>query len=56
MDDDGLESEVLSKVGTDRRTFVKRLVVGSAFAIPLVASFDVDSLTLSKAEALSPSV
>jgi hypothetical protein len=26
-------------VGPDRRTFVRRLVVGSAFAVPVVASF-----------------
>jgi len=33
-------SEDLEKaVGPDRRTFIKRLVIGSAFAAPVVSSF-----------------
>jgi len=33
--------EVLARVGVDRRAFVKRLLVGAAFASPIVASFPI---------------
>jgi len=34
-----LSEDLERAVGPDRRTFVKRLVVGTAFAAPVVASF-----------------
>ncbi|MGK2950564.1 MAG: hypothetical protein ACSLFP_18470 [Acidimicrobiales bacterium] len=36
--------EVLAHVGTDRRQFVKRLIVGSAFATPVVSSFSMSGV------------
>jgi hypothetical protein len=45
MSDEELEREVLARVGMDRRAFVKRMVLGSAFAVPIVASFDMEHLT-----------
>src|SRR6266581_4184040 len=39
MSDEQLEREVLSQVPVDRRTFVRKYVVGAAFAVPVVASF-----------------
>jgi hypothetical protein len=41
--------EVLTHVGVDRRTFVKRIVLGTAFAVPVVASFEMDSLAAAPA-------
>jgi hypothetical protein len=35
-----LEREVLSRVNMDRRAFVKKFIVGAAFAVPAVASFE----------------
>ena len=32
-------SELEKAVGSDRRTFIKRLLIGSAFAAPVVSSF-----------------
>ena len=40
MSEDFLEREVLRKVSIDRRSFVKKLVAGAAFAVPVIASFD----------------
>ena len=33
------QDEVLEHVGTDRRRFLKRVVIGSVFAVPVVSSF-----------------
>jgi hypothetical protein len=33
------EDQVLEHVGFDRRRFVKRVVIGTAFAVPVVSSF-----------------
>jgi hypothetical protein len=38
--------EVIGRVGHDRRTFVRRLVIGTAFAAPIVSSFDMNSLSM----------
>jgi hypothetical protein len=38
LPDDGALEEVASHVPLDRRAFVKRLVVTSAFAVPVVTS------------------
>ncbi|MCU1449414.1 MAG: hypothetical protein JWP02_1584 [Acidimicrobiales bacterium] len=40
MSEDHLEREVLGKVGMDRRNFIKKVIVGTAFAAPVLASFD----------------
>ncbi len=43
--------EILSDVGPNRRAFVKRVVAVTAFAAPLVASYDLESLSPSVAHA-----
>ena len=39
MSDDELDRELLKRVPMDRREFVRRAVIGAAFAVPVVASF-----------------
>lgn len=45
--------EILSEVGPDRRAFVKRVVAVTAFAAPMVASYDLQSLSQSVAKGQS---
>ena len=40
MPEEFLEREVLGRVGMDRRAFVKKFIVGAAFAVPAIVSFD----------------
>jgi hypothetical protein len=40
MSEEFLEREILGRVRMDRRSFVKKLVAGAVFAVPVVASFD----------------
>ncbi|MGH2927203.1 MAG: hypothetical protein ACRDL8_03265, partial [Solirubrobacteraceae bacterium] len=54
IEPDPLDEEVLSRLEISRRELVRRLVVGTAFAVPVVASFDMSSLTVSTADASSP--
>jgi hypothetical protein len=54
MSEEQLEREVLSRVELDRRSFVKRVVLGTSFAVPVVASFQMDALTMNSASALVP--
>jgi hypothetical protein len=51
VSEDSLEDEVLSKVGMDRRSFIRKLLIGSAFAVPAVASFDMAFLGAGSADA-----
>lgn len=51
---DRLEDEVLSRLEVSRRELVRRLVGATAFAVPVVASFDMSSLTVSSADATTP--
>lgn len=44
MSEEELDREVLQHVGMDRRTFIKRVVLGTAFAIPVIASFPMSGL------------
>lgn len=44
MSEEEFDREVLEGVPMDRRTFVKRVVLGTAFAIPVVASFPMSGL------------
>ncbi len=41
--------EIAERVDVDRRRFVRRLVTGAAFAAPIVASFDMTSLSMNAA-------
>ena len=40
------EKRVLEKVSSDRRGFVKKVIVGTAFAAPVVSSFSMDGLSI----------
>lgn len=40
------EEKVLERVDPKRRNFMKRLLVGSAFAVPAMVSFDMDSINV----------
>jgi hypothetical protein len=51
MSEEQLEQEVLRRVAFDRRSFVKRVVLGTSFAVPVVASFQMDALTMNSASA-----
>jgi hypothetical protein len=46
--------KVLSAVQADRRGFVKRILVGAAFAAPVLATFSIDALTVRSAHAQGP--
>jgi len=52
MSDDDREAALSDVVGLDRRGFIKRLVAGAAFAVPVIQSFDMASV--SAATCLSP--
>jgi hypothetical protein len=54
MSEQELESQILAELPDERRPFVKRAVLDSAFAEPIVASFDMDSLRMDSAAALTP--
>ena len=54
MSEDQLENEVLSQVAMDRRTFVRRIVLGTAFALPVIASFPLGALGAGTGDALTP--
>jgi len=45
------EDKVLNRVDPGRRTFVKRLLTGAAFAAPVLATFTLDALAPSSAKA-----
>jgi hypothetical protein len=45
--------EIAERVNVDRRRFVTRLVAGAAFAVPVVSSFDMTSLSMNAASAQS---
>ena len=45
------EKAILSRVEKDRRNFIKKTLIGSAFAAPLIASFRMDSLSVGSARA-----
>ena len=53
MSEDGMsgDDEIVAEVGDSRRSFVRKLVVGSVFAAPVISSFDVSSLSMSSAAA-----
>lgn len=43
--------ELVERVDLSRRRFVRRLVVGTAFAVPVVSSFTMSSLSMDAAGA-----
>ncbi len=54
MPEEQLDREVLERVAVDRRSFVKRVVLGTGFAVPIIASFNMDSLFMDSASAGRP--
>jgi hypothetical protein len=54
MSEDQFDRSVLSRAAMDRRSFIKKVVLGTAFAVPVVASFDM--LTSSMASGVTCSV
>lgn len=54
MSDEEFEAEIVKRVGMDRRTFVRRLLLSGAFAVPVIASFDMSTLTMASAAANTP--
>jgi hypothetical protein len=49
-----IEHELLENVALSRRSFVKKAVLGSAFAFPVIASFDMRSLAANDPSCLTP--
>lgn len=49
-----VNEKVLNGVPAERRSFVKRILVGAAFAAPVLASFSIDALTVRSAQAQGP--
>lgn len=49
--DERSEAEILEDVSPDRRAFVKRVVAITAFATPMIASYDLQNLSPSVAHA-----
>jgi len=43
----------LARVNPEKREFIRKLALGTAFAVPAVASFSMDGLTLNKANAVT---
>jgi hypothetical protein len=50
MADEELDS-VLERIDPAKRAFLKKLIVGTAFVVPTVASFSMDGLSLYEANA-----
>jgi hypothetical protein len=53
MSEDEFQHEVLDAVAEDRRAFLKKMVVGAAFAVPAIASFNMSSLSAVSADAIT---
>ena len=49
-----IEDQVLERIGINRRKFVRDVVLGTAFAVPAIASFDMRSLSAYAADWLAP--
>jgi len=50
-----MPDELLAEVSEEKRNFLKRLIAGTAFAVPVILSFSMDSLKLKAAYGASPS-
>ncbi len=49
-----MPDELLAGVSEEKRSFLKRLVAGTAFAVPVILSFSMDGLKLKAAYGASP--
>jgi len=45
------QQKILERVSVSRRDAVRKIVLGTAFAVPTIASFSLDGMVLSKARA-----
>ena len=52
MSDEEFEREVAGRLAFDRRAFIKKMVVGAAFAAPAIASFNMVGLGAGTAHGL----
>lgn len=41
-----MDKKVLDHVDSSKRAFVRKVVLGTAFVVPAVVSFDMDSMTV----------
>jgi hypothetical protein len=48
MSDEKLDA-LLEKIDADKRATLKKLILGTAFVVPLIASFPIDGLTIDRA-------
>jgi hypothetical protein len=48
MSDEKLDT-LLEKIDADKRDTLKKLILGTAFVVPLIASFPIDGLTIDRA-------
>ena len=55
MADDELDS-VLDRIDPEKRAFLKKLIAGTAFVVPTVASFSMDGLSLYEANAQASNI
>lgn len=44
---------LLDKVDVEKRAMLKRLILGTAFVVPVVASYPIDGLTIDSALSMS---
>ncbi len=50
MSEDQFEHDILGKAAMGRRSFIKKVILGTAFAIPVIASFDMLTSPLASGE------
>ena len=52
---DGTLNEALGRLSDDRRAFLKKVAIGSAFAVPVVSSFTMSNVTAAYAQTAASS-
>jgi len=52
---DAEHDEIFDRVGDDRRSFLKKMVIGSAFAVPVVSTFSLTGMQASFAQSATSS-
>ena len=52
--DDKLDKKLLEKIDESRRSALKKLILGSAFAVPVIASFSMGGLGVVEAHVAAP--
>jgi len=54
MDHEKRLDEELAGIEPSRRTFIKRVAIGAAFATPIISSFSMSGLSVNAAAAAAP--